>query len=60
MNNKNFIKEIGLESWGKSHKEVYGVMEYDKNLVNLISLHTPEDSDLLDIAIATGYIHMPN
>lgn len=55
MDRKTYMREVYSKSWISAREEIYGFLEYDKNLCNYICKHVPEAGKLLEVAIGTGY-----
>jgi ubiquinone/menaquinone biosynthesis C-methylase UbiE len=55
MDRKSYIANEYSKYWVKARDDIYGFMEYDKNLCEYICKNIPGGSKLLEVAIGTGY-----
>lgn len=55
MDRKSFIVNEYSKYWAKARVNIYGFMEYDKNLCEYICKNVPGGSKLLEVGIGTGY-----
>lgn len=55
MNRKIYMRDVYSKYWATAREQIYGFLEYDKNLCNYICSHVPKPGKLLEVAIGTGY-----
>ena len=55
MDRKTYIKEIYSAYWITAREKIYGFPDYDRNLCNFISDKIPQNDELLEVAIGTGF-----
>ena len=55
MDRKTYIKNIYSRYWIEAREKEYGFLEYDKNLCNYILKNLKKNSNILEVAIGTGF-----
>lgn len=55
MDRKSYLANQYSKYWVKARDDIYGFMEYDKNLCEYICKNVTAGSKLLEVAIGTGY-----
>jgi ubiquinone/menaquinone biosynthesis C-methylase UbiE len=48
------MKDVYSKYWINARKEIYGFLDYDKNLCKFIENNTPKGSTILEVAVGTG------
>lgn len=56
MDRKTYMRDVYSKGWITAREEIYGFLEYDKNLCKYICEHVNTNAGkLLEVAIGTGY-----
>jgi len=52
---KAYMRDVYCRYWLTAREEIYGFGEYDKSICNLICDSVPKETELLEVAVGTGY-----
>jgi len=55
MDRKTFMKNIYSKYWIQAREKEYRFLKYDENLCNFISSNVAKKTEILDVAIGTGF-----
>jgi len=55
MLRKLYMAQVYANYWVTAREQIYGFLEYDRNLCRYICAHVPAGGRILEVAIGTGY-----
>lgn len=55
MDRKTYMKKVYARYWMNAREEIYGFLDYDKNLCQRIAGEVPVPATMIEVAIGTGF-----